>query len=175
MRELKGVAPSLYNPIYPIIRRHDALIFHLISRKERGRELCIGTLRIPLHFKQGKLTITLLQIINLLLLTGTPKIAVYISSSILIRLHSLTNEEVFHKAPTSCRNRVIFAVYRLFFIHNLLCTTFPAPHLSRYFRVFPNLPQVLRPILYPILLLRVIFRVSGDAGQKLFAHCGHGH
>ena len=100
MRELKGgVAPSLYNPIYPIIRRHDALIFHLISRKERGRELCIGTLRIPLHFKQGKLTITLLQIINLLLLTGTPKIAVYISSSILIRLHSLTNEEVFPQSP----------------------------------------------------------------------------
>ena len=73
LRELKGAAPSLYNPIYPIFRRHDALIFHLISRKERGRELCIGTLRIPLHFKQGKLTITLLQIINLLLLTGTPK------------------------------------------------------------------------------------------------------
>ena len=73
LRELKGVAPSLYNPIYPIFRRHDALILHLISRKERGRELCIGTLRIPLHFKQGKLIITLLQIINLLLLTGTPK------------------------------------------------------------------------------------------------------
>ena len=73
LMELKGVAPSLYNPIYPIFRRHDALILHLISRKERGRELCIGTLRIPLHFKQGKLIITLLQIINLLLLTGTPK------------------------------------------------------------------------------------------------------
>ena len=74
LRELGGgVAPSLYNPIYPIFRRHDALIFHLINRKERGRELCIATLRIPLHFKQGKLTITLLQIINLLLLTGTPK------------------------------------------------------------------------------------------------------
>ena len=73
LRELKGAAPSLYNPIYPIFRRHDALILHLISRKERGRELCIGTLRIPLHFKQGKLTITLLQIINFLLLTGTPK------------------------------------------------------------------------------------------------------
>ena len=73
LRELKGVAPSLYNLIYPIFRRHDALILHLISRKERGRELCIGTLRIPLHFKQGKLIITLLQIINLLLLTGTPK------------------------------------------------------------------------------------------------------
>ena len=37
-------------------------------------------------------------------------------------------------------SRVIFTVYRLFFIHNLLCTTFPAPYL-RIFRFFPNFPR----------------------------------
>lgn len=85
----------LFHPLQPILWRNNSLFLHIIRRKESIGELGVGSLGIPLHLKERELTIAFLYVVNLLLLVGAPEITIHVSTTILISLDTLANEEVF--------------------------------------------------------------------------------
>lgn len=83
-RDLAGL-----QPFEVVVGRDDVLLPHVVGGGEDGGKLREGTACVPFHLEERELPVAFLYVVNLLLLTGAPEIAVGMVACVFVGLDAL--------------------------------------------------------------------------------------